>query len=148
MTMINLGRIGMLTRGTWNSLSNYKRLDVVTHLGSSYVAVDDNTNTPVTNASYWQVMALQGQTPEYEWSGTSLRFRQPNGVWGSWIDLKGEKGDPFVYEDFTQEQISDLKSNLETAVNEAHNFDNGKTYRWGLKIVNGKTQFMYEEVVE
>lgn len=69
-------------------------------------------------------------------------------VEGEWIHLKGEKGDPFVYADFTQEQISDLKSNLETAVNEAHNFDNGKTYRWGLKIVNGKTQFMYEEVTE
>ena len=85
---------------------------------------------------------------EYDWDDTNLGVKKEDEVDFEYVNLKGEKGDPFVYEDFTQEQISDLKSNLETAVNEAHNFDNGKTYRWGLKIVNGKTQFMYEEVVE
>lgn len=33
-----------------------------------------------------------GQAPEYEWDGTSLRFRNPDGSWGEWVDLKGDPG--------------------------------------------------------
>jgi hypothetical protein len=35
----------------------------------------------------------RGPSPEFQWRGTEIRFRQPNGNWGKWIDLKGTKGD-------------------------------------------------------
>lgn len=33
-----------------------------------------------------------GLPPAHEWKGTKLRFRQPDGKWGSLVDLKGDKG--------------------------------------------------------
>lgn len=35
----------------------------------------------------------RGPPPEHEWRGTELRFMHPDGEWGSFVDLKGEKGD-------------------------------------------------------
>lgn len=34
-----------------------------------------------------------GAAPEHEWLGTSLRFKNPDGTWGEWVQLKGEQGD-------------------------------------------------------
>lgn len=33
-----------------------------------------------------------GKTPAHEWDGTRLRFEQPDGSWGEWVDLRGKKG--------------------------------------------------------
>jgi len=33
-----------------------------------------------------------GATPEHEWQGTRLRFRNPDGSWGPWSDLRGATG--------------------------------------------------------
>lgn len=33
-----------------------------------------------------------GLAPEHEWSGTFLRFKNPNNTWGSYTNLKGDKG--------------------------------------------------------
>ena len=33
-----------------------------------------------------------GPVPEHEWSGTKLRWKKPDGKWGKYVDLKGEKG--------------------------------------------------------
>lgn len=34
-----------------------------------------------------------GLAPEHQWSGTSLRFKNPNNSWGNYTNLKGNKGD-------------------------------------------------------
>lgn len=34
-----------------------------------------------------------GPIPDHQWSGTKLRFEEPDGDWGKYVDLKGEKGD-------------------------------------------------------
>ena len=34
-----------------------------------------------------------GPSPEHEWEGTSLKFKNPDGSWGTATDLKGQKGD-------------------------------------------------------
>jgi hypothetical protein len=34
-----------------------------------------------------------GHAPPHQWSATSLRFQNPDGTWGSFVDLKGAKGD-------------------------------------------------------
>lgn len=40
----------------------------------------------------------RGPPPEHEWSGTKLRFRQPSGAWGPWVDLQGKgAGDTVIY---------------------------------------------------
>lgn len=33
-----------------------------------------------------------GPAPDHEWRGTELRFRNPDGSWGKWVDLKGQPG--------------------------------------------------------
>lgn len=34
----------------------------------------------------------QGEIPKHQWSGTKLRFENPDGTWGKWVDLKGPRG--------------------------------------------------------
>ncbi len=36
----------------------------------------------------------QGDAPAHQWSGTSLSFQNPEGTWGTAVDLKGDQGDP------------------------------------------------------
>lgn len=33
-----------------------------------------------------------GKAPEHQWDGTRLRFRNPDGTWGKWTDLRGPSG--------------------------------------------------------
>ena len=33
-----------------------------------------------------------GQAPDHQWDGTKLRFKNPNGKWGKFTNLKGDKG--------------------------------------------------------
>jgi len=35
---------------------------------------------------------VDGSTPDHEWKGESLRFQNPDGTWGKWVDLKGSGG--------------------------------------------------------
>lgn len=35
---------------------------------------------------------LPGATPRHEWRGTEIRFEIEPGVWGDWVDLKGDRG--------------------------------------------------------
>ena len=34
----------------------------------------------------------QGLPPEHEWQGTALRFKEPDGLWGQAVDLRGPQG--------------------------------------------------------
>jgi len=38
----------------------------------------------------------KGDKPAHQWSGTSLRFQNPDGSWGSYVDLKGDAGEVAV----------------------------------------------------
>lgn len=33
-----------------------------------------------------------GKAPAHEWKGTAIRFQHPSGIWGKWVDLKGDPG--------------------------------------------------------
>lgn len=35
-----------------------------------------------------------GPRPAHQWSGTSIRFQNPDGTWGAYVNLKGNQGDP------------------------------------------------------
>jgi hypothetical protein len=34
-----------------------------------------------------------GPRPDHEWKGTELRFENPDGSWGDYVDLQGPKGE-------------------------------------------------------
>jgi hypothetical protein len=35
---------------------------------------------------------IPGNSPEYQWRGTEIRFKKPDNTWGKWTDLRGPDG--------------------------------------------------------
>lgn len=56
-----VGKVSITPKGTWSSSATYERLDVVTKDGSSYIALQSNTNKAVTNTAYWMCLAEKGE---------------------------------------------------------------------------------------
>jgi hypothetical protein len=57
------GDQGITWKGTWASSTSYLVYDAVEYSGSSYIAIQDNTNSnPVANPQAWDVIALEGPT--------------------------------------------------------------------------------------
>ena len=55
--------VGFTPRGAWGSGSSYAVNDVVSVSGSSYLAIQANTNqNPTTQTAYWLVLAAKGDT--------------------------------------------------------------------------------------
>ena len=59
-TNYNLGRVGLVVHGAYDSSAAYQKLDVVQYSGSSYVAKEDSTNVIPTDVGCWSLLA-QGQ---------------------------------------------------------------------------------------
>lgn len=78
---MNLGKVAFTLRGLYNENEAYEKLDVIYHGGSSYVVV-----TP-----------FSGIEPSPESEHVIL------------IAERGEKGDPFTFEELTEEQKQELK---------------------------------------
>lgn len=57
MAAVNLGRVGFVLRGAWDSTTQYNPFDVVFDGGNTYVATVANTNVPTSTASTWQKIA-------------------------------------------------------------------------------------------
>lgn len=54
--MADLGKVGIVAKGTWNNSSTYEALDVVAYNGGTYIAKQNvPANTLPTNTTYWQV---------------------------------------------------------------------------------------------
>ena len=60
---MNLGRIAVVTKGEYNPALEYKKLDLISYLGSSYYAKKNvpSGKTPPTNLDFWQVASLRGE---------------------------------------------------------------------------------------
>lgn len=59
-----------------------------------------------------QLAKAVGEGLEFRSNGVYIQYRLKGGTWMNVValaDLKGDKGDPFVYSDFTPEQIEGLK---------------------------------------
>lgn len=83
MKKISLGKVSIDWLETeWDNQYPYKRLQGISHAGSSYVALKDNV----------------GVEPSSSTSDTWKLIAQ-----------KGDKGDAFTYDDFTPEQIEELQ---------------------------------------
>lgn len=74
-----LGKASLTPKGSWVQ-GEYDRLDLVSFLGSSFVSLADNNTALLTDAMKWMIVAS-----------------------------KGDKGDAFIYADFTPEQLVKLR---------------------------------------
>lgn len=59
MATVNLGRVGLVLKGDWDSATAYVPLDVVSHNGSSWAAKANSTNVEPTteHSDSWQLLA-------------------------------------------------------------------------------------------
>lgn len=60
MAITDLGRAICVPKGAFNLLTSYKKLDIVTSGGSSYIAKLDTTGKHLTNTTYWMLLAQAG----------------------------------------------------------------------------------------
>ena len=68
---ISLGKVQITPRGSYNPETMYHVLDIVTSNGSSYLAIEDSINVPVSNESVWMLLAHKGD------GGTAAGFGTP-----------------------------------------------------------------------
>ena len=63
MAKQSLGRVSILFKGTYDSLTTYNKLDIVEYQGSSYECKNNNTVGIIpTNTTYWNLVAQKGAT--------------------------------------------------------------------------------------
>ena len=108
-----LGKVGFTPKGAYSAEEGYQRLDVVSHDGSSYIVLKDGIKgiTPTNDNVNYMLVASKGE------KGDAFTF---DDFTEEQLELlKGEKGEPFEYEDFTPEQIDALKKPAEDAALEA-----------------------------
>lgn len=96
-----LGKVTVTPRGAWTSGTPYERLDIVEHLGSSYLSLSSGNQAVLTDGASWMTIAHKGDP------GAAFTFDDftPDQL----AHLKGDKGAPFLYADFTAEQIAALQ---------------------------------------
>ena len=110
-----LGKVGFSPKGAYSAEMDYQRLDIVSHEGSSYIVLKDGIKgiTPTDDNVNYMLVASKGD------KGDAFTF---DDFTEEQLELlKGEKGEPFEYEDFTPEQIEALKKPAEDAATEAQN---------------------------
>lgn len=116
MTKI-IGKIGLTPKGDYDKTKSYEILDLVQHEGSSYVSLINNNLTDVTSDS-WQLIAIKGSQGEK--------------------GIQGEKGNAFVYDDFTPEQLLSLKGDKGDTGAEGKQGERGIQGEQGEKGNNGE----------
>ena len=82
MATTNLGRVCIVPKGTWSNATAYTKLDVVTYQGSSYMAIQNNTNKQPTNTSYWLLLAQKGDTGNTGATGNGISSISKTGTSG------------------------------------------------------------------
>jgi len=60
MAQVNAGRVRFVSRGEYNNATQYYTFDLVNYNGSSYYAKQNTLGNLPTNATYWQIVAEQG----------------------------------------------------------------------------------------
>ena len=83
------GGTGIVWKGAWNDTTAFDKNDGVEHSGSSYIALENNTNVePGTSATAWQLLAKEGEQGLQGIQGPQGPMG-PQGIQGD----KGDKGD-------------------------------------------------------
>jgi len=82
MTDYNLGRVGIVLKGAYSAQTAYKRLDLVSYEGRSYIALQDATAKVPTNTAYWQKATLNGKgyNPRGTWEALATYTNDPETI--------------------------------------------------------------------
>ena len=108
-----LGKVGFSPKGEYSNKDTYDRLDVVGCNGSSYIVLKDGISgiEPSDDKVNYMLIAAKGDKGD--------AFTYEDFTEEQLELLKGKQGEPFKYEDFTQEQIEALKKPAKDAATEA-----------------------------
>ncbi len=60
MSLVNIGRVAMNPRGAYDAGTAYSRLDVVTHNGSAWIALQTSTGQTPAESAYWEKLVDNG----------------------------------------------------------------------------------------
>ena len=108
MPSLNLGRVRPVFQGDYDSTKTYVALDYVADNGSTWLAVRDvpaGVAPQANDTTYWVLFGEKGekgdkgdtgatgsQGPPHKWTGTSLAFENPDGSYGTAVNLIGPTG--------------------------------------------------------
>ena len=82
MATYELGQVNLNPRGVYSPDTTYNRLDCVSWDGSSYIALEENTGAPVTDADTWMPLAL-GTSSDTAWHYLTLSLGATPGNYGA-----------------------------------------------------------------
>jgi hypothetical protein len=95
--LVDLAKDGRFNwRGAWNAGTGYEKNDVVSHNGSTYIALMNFGNTvpgdgtDVSNQR-WELFT-RSVIPNHRWVGTRLEFQRPDGQFANGVNLIGREG--------------------------------------------------------
>jgi hypothetical protein len=97
------------------SLQKLNNIKGLTGDGVEFIVAGDKIgfrlkpNNGVATGEYIYTDNLTGVGLNVQWNGTKLGVKRADETEYTYTDLKGEKGDAFVYADFTAEQLASLK---------------------------------------
>lgn len=67
----NIGKVAVAVKGEWSASVAYEKSDIVSANGGSYISVQAvPAGTPLTDATYWLLLAERGEQGEQGEQGT------------------------------------------------------------------------------
>ena len=122
-TVVTLGPVGFKPTGAYDNTREYKKLDVVTYQGSSYIAKSDSIGQLPTNTIYWELLVQKGDTgngiTSIAKTGTSglvdtYTITYTDETTSTFTVTNGEKGDPG---EVTEEQLDEAMARANMVYN-------------------------------
>ncbi|MCF8012460.1 MAG: BppU family phage baseplate upper protein [Clostridiales bacterium] len=124
--------------GNYNSSIQYLKNNTVLFEGSSYVALQDTLGNAPTNATYWQPVAIGGESI----GDMSKVVYDPNNVDGDIFDMEN------MVEGTTKKILTQQeRDNIENNKNQITDVTNSKVYDYEIKVIDGKPFIEYSEVL-
>lgn len=129
-----LGKVTVTPKGAYDSSFSYRRLDIVSENGSSYIALVDNKGKSVTNTEIWMLIAHKGDKGDTGPQG----IQGIQGVQGEKGD-KGDKGDTYQV---TESDLQDIASQITSNANSEFNQHvEAKTTEFDTNATNKTNEF-------
>ena len=92
--------------------SQYEEVGSLANLSTLPALLQNGSDYKLVRVAVELLRGLDGKEVSLRKTDTALQWQLGDSEWQDLLllaDIKGEKGDPFTYDDFTDEQISDLK---------------------------------------
>ena len=92
--------------------SQYEEVGTLANLTTLPALKQDGSVYKLVRVAVELLKGMDGKEVSLRKTDTALQWQLGDGEWQDLLllaDIKGEKGDPFTYDDFTDEQIADLK---------------------------------------